>query len=54
MKLKLKPCKNKFDWHLWFAWHPIVYAGTLIWMEKVWRIKHIGYIGCWYEYKVDA
>ena len=26
-----------YEWHEWFAWHPITIAGTTIWLETVSR-----------------
>ena len=26
------------NWHLWFAWRPVVIdTGRLVWLEKIWR-----------------
>lgn len=41
MKTEIKPQKNLFKWHQWFAWHPVtakdLARGTehIIWLEKI-------------------
>lgn len=35
--------KNKklksLGWHEWFAWHPVVFDGTFIWLENIERSR---------------
>lgn len=31
--------KRLSKWHKWFAWHPVFYNGTFIWLQSVWRRK---------------
>lgn len=33
--------RKRYEWHTWFAWHPVRIDGTLVWFEKVFRIRKI-------------
>lgn len=40
MRIRLKGTKQRWptdDWCSWFAWHPVVVAGHLVWLETVSR-----------------
>lgn len=49
MRWKSKAWRNDYEWHRWFAWHPIrlpddrYTAGKWIWLETVDRV----YQGSW-------
>jgi hypothetical protein len=56
MRWTTRPLLWKCEWHLWFAWHPILLdggshePGRWLWLEKVWRRKQYSYAGGWYDY----
>jgi len=34
--------KEKFKWHEWFAWYPVVIEssktkGQIVWLQRIWR-----------------
>lgn len=40
--IKPKVVKDKSDWHVWFAWHPVWAENSkgdtvIVWLEKVYR-----------------
>jgi hypothetical protein len=44
---------TRFEWHTWFAWHPVWIDGTLVWFEKVLRIRKIRSLkGMYWEYQL--
>ena len=50
--MKSKPCGYK---DIWFAWYPVrlgyTNTGTLVWLEKVERIKNCHYVAKpWFSY----
>lgn len=38
-----------FQWHLWFAWHPVILENEIVWLEKIWRRRQTS----WYEHAWD-
>jgi|688.fasta_scaffold1928994_1 YD repeat-containing protein len=43
---------RQYNWHLWYAWHPILIDGTIVWMEKVYR-KRLATTTRRWCYKID-
>lgn len=39
--INLNKIKNQ-DWHKWYAWYPIKYAGEFYWFCQVWRRWDVG------------
>jgi hypothetical protein len=54
MRFKLKPKKKKdrYSWHLWFAWWPVKIDEECVLFEKVYRKKTCVYMPpeVYYEY----
>lgn len=55
MKLKVflsrKERHEKFyTWHKWFAWHPVIIDGVIVWFEEIEREK---FINTWQYRHVD-
>jgi hypothetical protein len=55
IRLDKKKPKDKTQWHVWFAWHPIRIGPHLAWLEFVERcgtFSEDSCGGCWsYEYR---
>ena len=51
MKLKYQ---NPTKWHEWFAWHPVVVDGGMVWMERVERMLYAADVFCevWHYRKI--
>lgn len=43
-----------FEWHKWWAWHPVRVEGyTIVW-ETIYRKGSRGYGGITWEYKIEG
>lgn len=58
MRTTLK-IKNKYDWHDWFAWRPVIITressndkNILIWLEKIERRKECDREFTWWRYRL--
>ena len=54
MKWKYHPKNNIYEWHKWYAWHPIVVDNKWVWLEYVMRRKWsnpLNYVDCGWNYK---
>lgn len=58
MRITLKR-KNKYDWHDWFAWRPVIMRdraantpNTIIWLEKIERRKECDREFVWWTYRL--
>lgn len=50
MRILLKPELNKYEWHKWFAWYPVIVKNDsgpdiFIWLEYVERKLVVAYRG---------
>ena len=46
--------RRQYNWHLWYAWHPIWMDGTLVWLEKVYRKRSNSIARRWVYETVDT
>jgi hypothetical protein len=57
MRLKIFPTydeeNNQYNWHTWFAWHPIWVDGTVVWLELVYRRRAMSFTKNWNYKTID-
>lgn len=51
VKFTLKERPSIYEWHDWFAWHPVTAGNKVIWLEMVRRKVTEYYCGTEYEYE---
>jgi hypothetical protein len=45
--------KNSFEWHRWFAWHPVSINGDeIVWLIWVERKREITWWEHWWNYRL--
>lgn len=40
-----------FEWHRWFAWHPVVIDGSVVWLERIERQRYSDWNTCFWKYR---
>ena len=42
--------RASFDWHKWYAWHPVSDGNVTVWREDIWRRRVGSWSAVFWEY----
>jgi hypothetical protein len=45
---------GEVDWEPWFAWHPVIIGGQIVWLRMVLRQYRASWGVDWYEYRLQG